>query len=128
MNTWNMVLPPLLMAFSSSRVGYAQHSTINRYEETTTPQLLELLALHQSLVEIPSISGYEGEVGRYLQNCLEQRGYDVYAQPVKGSRGNDDRHNIFAYLGDCNQDGGARRLSGTAGRVLGCVGSSSARL
>ncbi|KAK7932236.1 acetylornithine deacetylase [Apiospora marii] len=90
------------MALSLSRSGFAQRSRINTYEETT-PQLSELLELHQSLVEIPSVSGSEGEVGRYLQNYLEQRGYNVYAQPVKGSGGNDDRHNIFAYLGDSNR-------------------------
>ncbi|KAK7992387.1 hypothetical protein PG988_001181 [Apiospora saccharicola] len=102
MNTFNLTFSLLFMGLSLSRAGPAQHSMINSYGETT-PQLSELLALHQSLVEIPSISGSEGEVGRFLQDYLKQRGYNVYAQPVKGSGGNDDRHNIFAYLGDSNR-------------------------
>ncbi|KAK8085479.1 Peptidase M20 domain-containing protein [Apiospora hydei] len=45
--------------------------------------------------------GLGREVGRFLQDYLEQRGYTVYAQPVEGGDG--DRRNIFAYLGGSNR-------------------------
>ncbi|KAK8044397.1 hypothetical protein PG993_004421 [Apiospora rasikravindrae] len=96
------ILSLLPVSFSLAVAGAAQHSMFIRggYEEAT-PQLSELLELHKSLVEIPSVSGSEGEVGRFLQDYLEQRGYNVYAQPVEG--GDNDRHNIFAYLGGSNR-------------------------
>lgn len=61
----------------------------------------DLLELHKSLVEIPSISGSEGEVGRFLHKYLKQRGYTVYAQPI--GTYSEGRQNILAYLGDSNQ-------------------------
>ncbi|KAK6854633.1 carboxypeptidase [Apiospora arundinis] len=102
MKTFGWSLPLLSLGLASSRVWGVQQPLVAKHEDST--QLSELLELHKSLVEIPSVSRAEGEVGRFLQHYLEQRGYTVYAQPVDGGDGNNtDRHNIFAYLGGSNK-------------------------
>ncbi|KAK7943326.1 uncharacterized protein PG986_012439 [Apiospora aurea] len=103
MKPLGLILSLLSASFSLAIARCARHSTITRscYEKATPQQFPELLELHKSLVEIPSVSDSEGAVGRFLQDYLAQRGYTVYAQPVEGGDG--DRHNIFAYLGGSNR-------------------------
>jgi acetylornithine deacetylase len=43
------------------------------------------------LVDIPSVSGSEGEVGRFLEGDLRDRGFSVELQEVAS-----DRHNVYA--------------------------------
>ena len=57
-----------------------------------------LLTLHKSLVDIPSISGSEGNVSAFLEGYLRERSFTVLVQPVE-----DGRDNIYAYLGDSKQ-------------------------
>jgi acetylornithine deacetylase len=53
-----------------------------------------LLNLHKSLVEIPSISGSERNASRYLIEYLESRNFTVESQAVSK-----DQENILAYIG-----------------------------
>lgn len=41
----------------------------------TPPYRDELLSFHQSLVEIPSVTGQEAEVGKFLIEYFEERGF-----------------------------------------------------
>lgn len=53
-----------------------------------------LFSLHRSLIEIPSVTGNEREVGEWLAAYLVSRNFTVETQLVSG-----DRVNVFAYLG-----------------------------
>ncbi|ROT37055.1 Zn-dependent exopeptidase [Sodiomyces alkalinus F11] len=61
----------------------------------------DLLTLHRSLVEIPSISYTEGRVAHFLQDYLTQRDYTVWLQPVpqrNNTPGPDEpRFNVLAW-------------------------------
>lgn len=54
----------------------------------------ELISLHKSLVDIPSISGDEEAVGKFLERYLQKNGFTVELQSVKPGR-----DNVYAYLG-----------------------------
>jgi acetylornithine deacetylase len=56
---------------------------------------MELFKLTRSLIDIPSVSGEEGAVGRYLADYLEGLGYRVELQGVA-----DDRANVIAIAGE----------------------------
>lgn len=56
---------------------------------------MELFELTRSLIDIPSVSGEEGAVGRFLADYLEGLGYGVELQGVA-----DDRANVIAIAGD----------------------------
>jgi acetylornithine deacetylase len=51
------------------------------------------LTLH--LMSIPSVTGTEGEMGRFLSSFFGENGYRVETQPV-----GDDRSNVMAYAGE----------------------------
>jgi acetylornithine deacetylase len=56
---------------------------------------MELFELTRSLIDIPSVSGEEGAVGRFLADYLEGLGYGVELQGVA-----DDRANVIAIAGE----------------------------
>jgi acetylornithine deacetylase len=56
---------------------------------------MDIFQLTRELIDIESISGNEGAVGRYLRDYLAAEGFEVTAQPVNG-----DRINVFARVGD----------------------------
>lgn len=56
---------------------------------------MNLFELTKSLMAIPSISGDEEEVGRFLQSFLQSLGWKTEFQPVDGGRGN-----VLATLND----------------------------
>ncbi len=55
----------------------------------------EWFALIRRLIDIPSVTGEEGDLARELERWLAERGYAVTLQPVEG-----DRYNVWATLGD----------------------------
>ncbi|KAK3389288.1 hypothetical protein B0H63DRAFT_556482 [Podospora didyma] len=55
----------------------------------------DLIGLHKSLVETPSISGSEANVTTFLIKSLESRGFTVQPQDLGAGR-----QNIHAYVGD----------------------------
>ncbi|KAM0323718.1 hypothetical protein ACHAQA_008655 [Verticillium albo-atrum] len=62
-----------------------------------------LLSLHRSLVEISSISGTEADVGQFLLEYLQLKGYSVAKQQVqtrKNTPENKDRFNVLAWGGN----------------------------
>ncbi|KAH7380112.1 hypothetical protein BKA66DRAFT_512884 [Pyrenochaeta sp. MPI-SDFR-AT-0127] len=59
----------------------------------TTEETEELFSLHEELVNIPSISGEEGECADFVAKYLEELGYYVEKVPV----GSTNTHNVFAY-------------------------------
>lgn len=77
-----------------------------RFESIEFPQFIRniadpistspLFSLHKSLVEIPSITGNEREVGEWLANYLISKNFTVETQSVSDDGG---RFNVFAYLG-----------------------------
>ncbi|KAK3322922.1 hypothetical protein B0H66DRAFT_217071 [Apodospora peruviana] len=54
-----------------------------------------LISLHKALVEHPSITGSETNVGHFLAEHLKSKNFTVRSQNVDG-----DRHNVLAYVGD----------------------------
>ncbi|KAM0280560.1 hypothetical protein ACHAQH_004005 [Verticillium albo-atrum] len=61
------------------------------------------LDLHRSLVEISSISGTEADVGQFLLEYLQQKGYSVKKQHVQTRKNTDEtkgRFNVLAWGGD----------------------------
>ena len=57
----------------------------------------ELFELHKNLIDIPSVTGSEHEVGVYLEKYLSERNYTVERIPIaEGS----SRENIYAYIGN----------------------------
>ena len=57
----------------------------------------ELFALHKDLIEIPSVTGSEHDVGVFLERYLSERNYTVERIPIaEGS----ERANIYAYIGE----------------------------
>lgn len=49
---------------------------------------MNLIELTRELINIPSVTDEECEVGRYLNSYLKSLGYEVEAQPVRGARAN----------------------------------------
>ncbi|KFY71695.1 hypothetical protein V499_08122 [Pseudogymnoascus sp. VKM F-103] len=68
----------------------------NTDSEDESSSLVGLLLLHKSLVEIPSISGAEHNVAKWLASYLEGEGFTVESQVVSTDP---PRENIFAYIG-----------------------------
>lgn len=56
---------------------------------------MDLTAFTRELIDIPSVSGDEGAVGRFLAERLSSLGFEVLTQPVEA-----DRFNVFARVGD----------------------------
>ncbi len=55
----------------------------------------EWFALIRRLIDIPSVTGEEGDLALELERWLVERGYTVTLQPVES-----DRHNVWATLGE----------------------------
>src|SRR2546426_6666464 len=49
---------------------------------------MDLFALTRRLIDIPSVTGDEGEIGRFLSSYLKELGYKVEQQKVAGARCN----------------------------------------
>ncbi|CAK7209713.1 hypothetical protein SCUCBS95973_000533 [Sporothrix curviconia] len=64
----------------------------------STGYTADLVALHKSLVEIPSITGAEGHATAFLRSYLQGRGFTVETQPVAPGR-----DNLLAYYGASRQ-------------------------
>ncbi|CAK7231123.1 hypothetical protein SBRCBS47491_007824 [Sporothrix bragantina] len=58
----------------------------------------DLVALHKSLVQIPSITGSEGNATAFLRSYLQGRGFTVETQPAAPGR-----DNLLAYYGTTRQ-------------------------
>lgn len=56
---------------------------------------MNLFELTMQLMSISSVTGTEGEVGRFLDSFLKEGGYRVRTQPV-----GEDRFNVMAYAGE----------------------------
>src|SRR6266496_3869769 len=56
---------------------------------------MDIFTLTRQLIDIPSITGNEGDVGRFLGSYLESLGYRVEVQAVAG-----DRFNVIATTGE----------------------------
>ncbi|ELR02122.1 hypothetical protein GMDG_05281 [Pseudogymnoascus destructans 20631-21] len=68
----------------------------NTDSKAESSSLVGLLSLHKSLVEIPSISGAEHDVAKWLASYLEGEGFTVKSQVVSTDP---PQTNIFAYIG-----------------------------
>ena len=55
---------------------------------------MDLFELTRKLIDVPSVTGYEGEVGKFLELYLKSLGYEVQPQRIT-----DDRFNVFAMAG-----------------------------
>lgn len=75
-------------------------NAISQAAESDSDDLKSLLSLHKSLVEIPSISRDEHNVGQWLAKYLKDQGFTVEVHPIKSDS---PRENIFAYLGSSNE-------------------------
>lgn len=67
------------------RVALVAHNTV----------FMDLVRFTRELIDIPSISGQEGPVGRFLADRLAELGFEVTTQPVE-----EDRVNVLARVGD----------------------------
>src|SRR5260221_12714496 len=56
---------------------------------------MDLTAFTRALIDVPSLSGEEAAVGRFLAERLAGWGFEVTTQPVDG-----DRFNVAARVGD----------------------------
>jgi len=56
---------------------------------------LDILPLHEKLVSIPSPSGREGDLCRFLRDYLQEQGWEIHIQPLDS-----ERFNIFAVVRD----------------------------
>jgi len=56
---------------------------------------MDLVAFTRALIDIPSLSGEEGAVGRYLAERLREWGFEVATQALE-----EDRFNVIARVGD----------------------------
>ncbi|KAK3940888.1 hypothetical protein QBC46DRAFT_384047 [Diplogelasinospora grovesii] len=74
----------------------------------------DLLSLHRSLVEIPSISGSEQDVGIFLKGYLTERGYTVELQYLppseKKNTGDEQQFNVLAWPSTNKNNGGPKVL------------------
>lgn len=59
----------------------------------------DLLSLHKSLIEIPSISGNEVEVGKFLAEFLEEKGYSTDTQKIDKDGDETTPFNVVAWRG-----------------------------
>lgn len=82
-----VISTPASLASSSS-------SSTNRQELSTA----DLVHLHKSLVEVPSITGSEANATAFLAGYLRDRGFTVETQYVAPGR-----HNLWAYIGKTQQ-------------------------
>jgi acetylornithine deacetylase len=83
-------------SFSQSVLGSSSSSSAPHYRDT-------LLALHKSLVEIPSVTGTENAVGQFLVNYLTDLGLQAELQfvPPAATSSTDEkpRFNVIAWPG-----------------------------
>ena len=88
--------------------------TFLRHKIATPVDHSQLLSLHKSLVEIPSITGNEYAVGEWLAQYLISQNFTVETQLVQGGMDEGEgegevegttkkRENIFAYLGQTRE-------------------------
>lgn len=69
----------------------------------TTEETDELFTLHESLVNIPSISDDEIEAAEWLEEYLSEKGYYVERVPV--TAGAEGRFNVFAFPQSIRDEG-----------------------
>ncbi|KAF3282841.1 hypothetical protein TWF970_001576 [Orbilia oligospora] len=62
-----------------------------------------LLSLHRDLVSIPSVTGNEEQVARFLETYLQSKGFKVELIPIQSPEYPKKRYNVFAY-----PEGGSR--------------------
>ncbi|RPB24854.1 Zn-dependent exopeptidase [Terfezia boudieri ATCC MYA-4762] len=81
-----------------------------RHKIATPADHSQLLSLHKSLVEIPSITGSEYAVGEWLAQYLVSQNFTVETQLVHGLEDGEEvegvtkkQENIFAYLGQTRE-------------------------
>jgi acetylornithine deacetylase len=94
------------LASSAFKLPFTLETIKTRFESIELPQFIKkyadpistspLLSLHKSLIDIPSISGNEREVGQWLSNYLISKNFTVETQSVSEDG---ERFNIFAYIG-----------------------------
>lgn len=63
--------------------------------ETANKTAIDVCSLTRELIDIPSVTGEEGQVGKFLANLLVDLGYEVECQTVE-----QDRKNIIAVAGN----------------------------
>jgi acetylornithine deacetylase len=61
--------------------------------KSSSPELFEL---HKNLIEIPSVTGSEHNVGVFLEKYLLERNYTVERIPIEEGS---SRENVYAYIG-----------------------------
>jgi acetylornithine deacetylase len=85
-----------LLALASSTLAQDQRPIgLSPSKDDAPSYRTPLLALHKSLVSIPSLSGHEQDVGSYLISYLSSLGYEAEAQPLAKPE-NTTRFNVLA--------------------------------
>ncbi|KAF2196969.1 Zn-dependent exopeptidase [Delitschia confertaspora ATCC 74209] len=88
----SQILLPALSCLTSTTATPTQ-SSLQSYSPLLPPTTSkELLSLHHSLIEIESISGNEGKIGKWLSHYLSSQNFTVELQEVASNR-----YNVFAY-------------------------------
>lgn len=82
----------------SSTSNQTLHYRYNSTHGLNNSTIDEVFQLHRALVEIPSVTLYELEVGQVLEAYLTSRGLTVDRQQVS-----EDRFNLLAYKGAVNE-------------------------
>ncbi|KAK6362788.1 hypothetical protein TWF730_000243 [Orbilia blumenaviensis] len=95
------VLDTHLNSIKSSISQIQVPSFINKIIDPTGSS--PLLSLHRDLIAIPSVSGDEEQVARFLETYLQSKGFNVDLIPVESSEYPKKRYNVFAY-----PEGGSR--------------------
>lgn len=79
-------------------VNYASdQEKLESYKETP------VITLHRELVQIPSVSGNEADVGNFLISHLHSLGYTTERQNVGNASSSSSRFNVLAYRGHHRQ-------------------------
>ncbi|KAH3681216.1 hypothetical protein WICPIJ_007829 [Wickerhamomyces pijperi] len=74
-----------------------QQTLLTESEQSIFPEKYHpLVQLHKQIATIPSVSGNEAAVIKYLDEYLLSAGFNTFVQPIP----NTDRSNIYAYKGD----------------------------
>lgn len=91
--------PPQQQVLNNIEESNTQSNPPNKHDLEHVIDTSPLLSLHRDLVKLESISGNEADVGDFLIQYLQARDFKVEKQVVvkKGSRGQGERFNIYAY-------------------------------
>ena len=93
--TWLKIITLLTCSFPLA-VSYTYDH--HHFDNSLAAIQTSVVSLHKSLVELPSVTGSEENVSRFLQTYLKKIGFTVELQLVEN-----DRHNVLAYLGDARE-------------------------